>query len=266
MDCQHLSAIRTATDRGRPAMSQTLDRALHILDFVGERPRRISEIATLLEVHHSTALRLLHTLRKHGFVHELPDHHYRLGSAIFRLGFQALEGIEIRSVAKPFMEQLNALTGETVHLGTLEDGDVVYVEKVEASHRVRMHSRIGAVAPLHCTGVSKAILAFLPTDQRQRLLAGHDFKRFTDYTLTTVETFEADLTLSRERGYAVDAEEHEPGIHCAAAPVFTAEGDVAGAFSLSVPMSRIDRQTLLSFVPSLLDATRGASMQFGWNG
>lgn len=247
-------------------MSQTLDRALLILDFVGERPRRINEIALFLEVHHSTALRLLHTLRKHGFVHELPDHRYRLGSAIFRLSFQALEGIELRSVAKPFMERLNALTGETVHLGILEDGDVVYIEKVEASHRVRMHSRIGAVATLHCTGVSKAILAFLPADQRQQLLAGHDLKRFTEHTFTTIDAIEADLALSRERGYALDAEEHEAGIHCAAAPVFTAEGDVAGAFSLTAAMSRIDRPSLLSFVPALLDATRGTSRQLGWDG
>jgi len=247
-------------------MSQTLDRALLILDFVGERPRRITEIATLLEVHHSTALRLLHTLRKHGFVHELPDHRYRLGSAIFRLGFQALEGIELRSVAKPFMERLNAVTGETVHLGTLEDGDVVYVEKVEASHRVRMHSRIGAIAPLHCTGVAKAILAFLPEGKRQELVAGHELKEFTEHTLTTAEAVEADLVVSRERGYALDAEEHETGIHCIAAPVFTADGDVAGALSLTAPMSRIDRPTLLGFVPALLDATHGTSRQLGWNG
>lgn len=247
-------------------MSQTLDRALLILDFVGERPRRIGEIATFLQVHHSTALRLLHTLRKHGFVHELPDHRYRLGSAIFRLGFQALEGIELRSVAKPFMERLNATTGETVHLGTLEDGEVVYVEKVEASHRVRMHSRIGAIATLHCTGVSKAILAYLPPDERQQLLAAHELKQYTDHTLTTADAIEADLALTRERGYALDDEEHEPGIHCAAAPVFTAEGDVAGALSLTAPMSRIDRPTLLSFVPALLDATQGTSRQLGWDG
>lgn len=247
-------------------MSQTLDRALLILDIVGERPRRITEIAALLDVHHSTALRLLHTLRKHGFVHELPDHRYRLGSAIFRLSFQALEGIELRSVAKPFMERLNAVTGETVHLGTLEDGDVVYVEKVEASHRVRMHSRIGAIAPLHCTGVAKGILAFLPEEKRQELLAGRELKVFTEHTLTTADAVEADLLLSRERGYALDAEEHETGIHCIAAPVFTADGDVAGAFSLTAPMSRIDRPTLLGFVAALLDAANGTSRQLGWNG
>lgn len=247
-------------------MSQTLDRALQILDFVGEKPRRIGEIAEYLGVHHSTALRFLHTLRKHGFVHELPDHRYRLGSAMFRLGFQALEGIELRSVARPYMERLNEATNETVHLGTLEDGDVVYVEKVEAAHRVRMVSRIGAIATLHCTGVSKGILAFLPDAERRRRLAMHELRKYTDNTLTDLDELEADLTLSRERGYALDDQENEPGIHCVAAPVFSGEGDVVGAFSVTAPVTRIDKDTLLSFVPALLEATTSTSQQLGWVG
>ena len=247
-------------------MSQTLDRALQILDFVGEKPRRIGEIAEYLGVHHSTALRFLHTLRKHGFVHELPDHRYRLGSAIFRLGFQALEGIELRSVARPYMERLNEATNETVHLGTLEDGDVVYVEKVEAAHRVRMVSRIGAIATLHCTGVSKGILAFLPDAERRRLLAMHELRKYTDNTLTDLDQLEADLTLSRQRGYALDDQENEPGIHCVAAPVFSGDGDVVGAFSVTAPVTRLDKDTLLSFVPALLEATTSTSQQLGWVG
>ena len=247
-------------------MSQTLDRALQILDFVGEKPRRIGEIAEYLGVHHSTALRFLHTLRKHGFVHELPDHRYRLGSAMFRLGFQALEGIELRSVARPYMERLNEATNETVHLGTLEDGDVVYVEKVEAAHRVRMVSRIGAIATLHCTGVSKGILAFLPDAERRRLLTMHELRKYTDNTLTDLDELEADLTLSRERGYALDDQENEPGIHCVAAPVFSGEGDVVGALSVTAPVTRIDKDTLLSFVPALLQATTSTSQQLGWVG
>ena len=247
-------------------MSQTLDRALQILDFVGEKPRRIGEIAEYLGVHHSTALRFLHTLRKHGFVHELPDHRYRLGSAIFRLGFQALEGIELRSVARPYMERLNEATNETVHLGTLEDGDVVYVEKVEAAHRVRMVSRIGAIATLHCTGVSKGVLAFLPDAERRRLLAMHELRKYTDNTLTDLDQLEADLTLSRQRGYALDDQENEPGIHCVAAPVFSGDGDVVGAFSVTAPVTRIDKDTLLSFVPALLEATTSTSQQLGWVG
>ena len=247
-------------------MSQTLDRALQILDFVGEKPRRIGEIAEYLGVHHSTALRFLHTLRKHGFVHELADHRYRLGSAMFRLGFQALEGIELRSVARPYMERLNEATNETVHLGTLEDGDVVYVEKVEAAHRVRMVSRIGAIATLHCTGVSKGVLAFLPDAERRRLLSMHELRKYTDNTLTDLDQLEADLALSRQRGYALDDQENEPGIHCVAAPVFSGDGDVVGAFSVTAPVTRIDKDTLLSFVPALLEATTSTSQQLGWVG
>ena len=247
-------------------MSQTLDRALQILDFVGEKPRRIGEIAEFLDVHHSTALRFLHTLRRHEFVHELPDHRYRLGSAMFRLGFQALEGIELRSVARPFMEKLNSATGETVQLATLEDDEVVYIEKVEATHRVRMVSRIGATASIHSTGVSKGILAFLPADRRRHLLEIHELRRFTPHTLTDIDALEADLAVSRERGYALDDQENEPGIHCVAAPIHSGEGDIAGAISVSAPAARIDRDTLLSFVPALVESAHGASRQLGWQG
>jgi DNA-binding IclR family transcriptional regulator len=245
-------------------MSQTLDRALTILEFVAEKPRRISEIADHLGVHHSTALRLLQVLRKHQFVHELPDHSYRLGAATYRLGFLSLESLDLRSVARPFMEQLNDKTGETIHLGVLEGPDVVYVEKVEAVHAVRMHSRIGAVATLHCTGVSKAILAFLPEPQRRALLAHHELTPRTAHTLTSVEDLEADLAASRERGYSMDAEENEPGIHCVAAPIFAGHGEVAGALSVSAPMARIDRDALLGFVPALFEATQEVSQELGW--
>lgn len=245
-------------------MSQTLDRALQVLEFVGERPRRIGEIATYLDVHHSTALRFLHTLRKHGFVQELPDRSYRLGPTMFRLGYHALEAIELRSVARPAMEGLNELTGETVHLGSLEDGAVLYIDKVEANHPVRMHSRIGAEARLHCTGVAKGIIAFLPQDERDRLLDHYDLVRMTGRTLTDRAALEEDLALSRERGYAIDDEENEPGIHCISAPVCSVSGLPVGAFSITAPTSRVDRETLLGFAPALLAATRETSRQLGW--
>jgi IclR family transcriptional regulator, KDG regulon repressor len=245
-------------------MSQTLDRALTILDLVAERPQRINEIATALGVHPSTALRLLHTLRKHGFVRELDNHHYRLGPATFRLGFKALEEIDLRSVARPFMDELSDKTGETVHLGVLTGNDVVYIEKVEAKHPVRMYSRIGAIAPLHCTGVAKAILSFLPPDHFSRVIGNGELQRFTDHTLTTTEALQADLTVSRERGFALDDEEHETGIHCVAAPILSGDGKVLGALSVSGPTSRIDKATLMDFAPAVKEAAKETSEEFGW--
>ena len=245
-------------------MSQTLDRALTILELVADSPRRISDIADELGVHHSTALRLLHTLRKHGFVAEEADHSYRLGSTIMRLGFRAYDQVDLRTLVRPVMERLNHETRETIHLGVLEAGEVFYLDKVEAAHAVRMHSSVGAIAPLHCTSVAKAILAFLPEARRRELIDGYELNRRTGNTRTTVEALEADLADSRARGYALDEEEHEPAIHCIAAPIIDADGHVVAALSISTPTSRIDRGVLLSFADPLLQATADASSLLGW--
>ena len=248
-------------------MSQTLDRALSILPLVAEKPRHINDIALHLGVHHSTALRLLHTLRNHGFVFELPDHSYRLGAATFHLGFQALDNIDLRSIARPAMESLSDMTGETIHLGILEDNNVFYIEKIESVHPgIRMHSRIGMPAPLHCTGVAKAILAFTPQARRLNLLESQELHKFTENTLTTIDAVEADLARNIERGYAVDSEEHDVGVHCIAAPIFLGNGDVAGGLSISVPISRVDDKKLFSYVPILLEQSAAVSRSLGWSG
>jgi DNA-binding IclR family transcriptional regulator len=246
-------------------MSQTLDRALRILDVLAEKPRRINEIALFLGVHNSTALRLLHTLRRRGFVHELPDHQYRLGSATFRLAFQALDSIDLRSVARPYMEVLNDKSGETIHLGTLVDRDVVYIEKVEARRPVLMSSRIGALAPLHSTSLAKAILAFMPTPRRAELLKARKLTRYTDCTLTTVTALAADLAKTRERGYALNDQETEDGIRSIAAPVFAGDDEVAGSISMSVAVMRMDLRTLVGFVPDLTAAAEATSRELGWH-
>lgn len=238
-------------------MSQTLDRALSILEFVAERPRRINEVAEHLGVHHSTALRLLHSLRGHGYVNELPDHTYRVGPATFRLGFTALERIPLRAIARPYMQQLNRETGETIHLGTLENGEVVYVEKVEARHRVRMHSSIGGIAGLHSTGVGKAILAFLPEAQQDRLLADYPLERYTATTITSLEELKADLAATRARGYAINNGELEDGILGVACPILGSDGTVAGGLSIVAPASRFDRDALEDLAPRVIDAARG---------
>lgn len=245
-------------------MSQTLDRALTILELVAEQPRRITDIATHLGVHHSTALRLLHTLRDHGFVHVEDGKQYRLGAAIFRLANQALEDIDIRDLAKPRMVELSRRTGETVHLAILEGRQVVYVEKVEAPRPVRMYSRIGATAPLHCSGVAKAVLLAAEPELRDQLLEGHDYAQHTQRTVTSREALLADLEASAARGFTRDDQEHEPGIHCVAAPVRRADGSVAGGISITAPTTRVGEDQLLGYVPDLLATTTALSGDLGW--
>ena len=245
-------------------MSQTLDRGLQILELLGQRPRRVWEIAQELEVHDSTALRLLHTLRGRGFVHLESDGTYRLGGTMFRLANHALEGIDLRDVARPHMERLRERCGETVHLGILESRQVIYIQKVEAKHPVRMYSRIGAVAPLHCTGLAKSILMATDPETRSQLLEGYSFTPFTDRTLRSEEELIADLEKSVDRGFTRDDEEHETGIHCIAAPVLGADGLPAAAMSISVPLSRVPRSSLLELAPALTQTAQELSADLGY--
>jgi DNA-binding IclR family transcriptional regulator len=244
-------------------MAQSVDRAIQVLMFVASRPRSINDVAEHLGVHPTTALRILHTLLAWRMLNRRPDGSYRLGAAVIELGHRALEAVDIRDIAQPFMRQIHEATGETVHLALLENDHVVYIDKIESQHPVRMYSRIGLVAPLHCTGVSKAILAFLDDEQRVGVVAKADFTAYTAHTLTTPETLLADLALSRERGYALDDEEHELGIRCVAAPILHADGSVAASVSVSTAGARVDRERLLSYVEPLFAGTRAAARELG---
>lgn len=244
-------------------MSQSLERALQALEDLADGPVSIGEIARRLDVHHSTALRMLHTLRSRDFVDKQEDGRYRLASGLFSLGFRALEQIDLRTIAAPHIRALSERTTETVHLGVIEKNNVVYIDKVESHHPVRMYSRVGILAPLYCTGIGKVILAFLDEDRREQLVGAIPFERHTDRTLITPDQLREDLDLSHQRGFARDDEEHETGIHCVAAPLFGVDGSVVGAISLSAPTSRVDRERLLSFVPDLLEHSAAISSELG---
>jgi DNA-binding IclR family transcriptional regulator len=151
-----------------------------------------------------------------------------------------------------------------VHLASYEDGEVVYIDKYESRHNVRMYSRIGRRAPLHCTAVAKVLLAALPADERAGVVRGIDYPKLTANTITTQKALLAELALVAGRGYAVDDAEHEEFIHCVAAPVRGPRGVVLAALSLSVPKVLLDMDRLLELVPALLAAAGQASMECGY--
>ncbi|SFQ67904.1 DNA-binding transcriptional regulator, IclR family [Amycolatopsis arida] len=245
-------------------MSQSLDRALTLLGGLAKDARTLDQLAEEVGVHKSTVLRLLRTLEAHHFVHRVGARHYRLGSALFDLANQALEQRDVRRSAEPALADLNERTGHTVHLASYEDGEVVYIDKFEGRHSVRMYSRVGKRAPLHCTAVGKVLVAAFPPARRAEIAAGIDYVRMTGNTIGTVEDYLAELARVAERGYAVDNAEHEDFIHCVAAPIRGAGGEVLAAVSLSVPKVLLDFEGLLALVPDLVAAAEEASLQSGW--
>jgi DNA-binding IclR family transcriptional regulator len=245
-------------------MSQSVARALELLSAVASEPRSLDELAARVGVHKTTVLRLLQTLESDRFVTHDSAHRYRLGSRLFDLAGLALEQRDVRTVAREHLERLNAQTGQTVHLAALEAGEVVYIDKLDALQGVRMYSRIGLRAPLHCTAVAKVLIAALPTATAEKIAAGIDFAPMTARTITSGEAYLAELDRVRSAGYAEDHEEHEAFINCVAAPIRDGSGAVVAAASVSVPTISLSHDAVLALVPNLLDAAAAASADLGW--
>lgn len=166
-------------------MSQTVTRALRLLAELGEGERSLDQLAELIGVHKTTVLRLLQSLEEQRFVHRDADFRYHLGAGLFALSSLALEQRGIRRTAAPHLAELNAATGHTVHLAAYEGGEVVYIDKYDSRHPVRMYSRIGLRAGLHNTAVAKVLLADLPPAERRRVAEAVEYTVHTANTLTT---------------------------------------------------------------------------------
>ncbi|MCP2330716.1 IclR family transcriptional regulator [Actinoalloteichus caeruleus] len=247
-------------------MSQSLARALSILIDLGEREQSLDDLAERLGVHKTTVLRLLRTLESERFVFRDDAHRYHLGSRLFALSSLALEQREVRNIASPHLAELNQRTGQTVHLAVYEAGEVIYVDKYDSRHPVRMYSRIGLRAPLNCAAVSKVLLADMPPAKRRGVVDGIDFVRFTDQTITDAPTLLAELDRVADQGYAVDQAEHESFINCVGAPVRDASGRVAAAVSVSVPTVVLSYEQVLELLPDLLSTAAAISRDCGYGG
>jgi DNA-binding IclR family transcriptional regulator len=141
---------------------------------------------------------------------------------------------------------------------------VVYIDKFESHHPVRMYSRIGLTAALHSAAVAKVLLADLPRSRQEKIAAGLDYVKATDNTLTSPEALLAELEQVRIQGWAQDNAEHEAFVHCVAAPIRDAGGAVVAAASFSVPIVMLSHAGLLELLPDLRASTDAISRDLGW--
>ncbi|MFQ5945827.1 MAG: IclR family transcriptional regulator, partial [Anaerolineae bacterium] len=224
-----------------------MDRALDILDALvaSNGGLSLTDLSRRVDLHKSTAHRLLQSLIGRGLASQDQEtRRYRAGLRIFELANQVVDGMELRAQARPHLRQLSRRTNETVHLAVLDRGDVVYIDKEETQQTIRMYSAVGKRGPAHCTGVGKVLLAHLPEDQLDRIVAEKRLPRFTPHTITDASTLKVHLHRVREQGYAVDNTEHEPEIRCVASPIRDHRGAVIAAISLTVPAFRKSREEI----------------------
>ena len=219
----------------------TVGKALDVLDRVAAagHPVRFTELLEQGGYPKATLYRLLQTLTHQGMVaYDADRQTYSLGVRLVRLAHAAWKTSSLAPIARPYLDELSAETGETIHLAQMDGGQVLYVDKRNATKPVEMFAQAGKVGPAYCTGVGKAMLAFLPDAAVEQAITRQSFHPYTLRTLDTPDKLRAELQVIRKRGHAFDDEEHEPGIICCAAPILTATGRVIGALSVTSTTTR----------------------------
>lgn len=226
---------------------KSLNKVVRILGCFSTSHRTLSlaDICTRTGYPRSTTHRLLAAMREVGFIEQ--DHerdHYRLGLRLFEFGNVALANLEIHREGRTIVDALHRLTGRTVHLAVFDGVSAVVIQRTEAQGDGSIPASMVENSPAYCTSVGKAILAFQPKEVVQRVIdAG--LKRYTETTITDPAALDKELALTRERGYAIDEGEHQPGLRCVGAPIRNQNGAVFAAISISspawqLPVSEID--------------------------
>jgi IclR family KDG regulon transcriptional repressor len=222
-----------------------IDRAAQILDCFGfdHQELSVSEIGAKTGLHRSTAHRILMALEYNDLIKQNPSTgKYHLGIKLFKLGHQAVSQLNLRDICRPFLSRLMNDTKETIHLAVLDDDQVLYLDKVEGPHALRMPSRVGRYIPTYCTSLGKAMLSCLDDQEVKSILRRQTLKPHTENTVKNINQLLADLRSVRKRGYAVDNEEIEIGLRCVGAPLRDYTGGMVGAISVAAPSARLSEK------------------------
>ena len=249
-----------------PSIVKPVHNAIRILEVVGrEQELGVTKISQLLELPKSSVHDILSTLHIEGLVEKDRErNHYTLGLKLFELGNMARVNLELRRIATPFLRSLNEDLDETVHLTILDGWEVLYIECFESIKQLRTYSVIGVRAPLHCTAVGKAILAFFTKKQVSEMIKTMGLPRFTENTITDRQHLGQELAGIRRRGYAVDNAEHEEGVRCIGAPIHNHEAQVVASISVSGPSQRMTPERDEEVGKLLIGKTEEISRRLGY--
>lgn len=236
---------------------------LHL--FRDRRELGVTEVAQAMEMAKGSAYRFLNTFKRLGLIEQDAESgRYRPAVGLLELSSLYVAHLEWQRVVHPLLEELTARSGETTHLAVREGTEVVYVDKIEGNQALRMVTGIGIRRPACCTGTGKALLAALSGDEIRALYEGKELTKFTQYTLTRVDSLLEEIELCRKRGYSVDAEENELGIICVGASIHGQQGKAIAAISVSGPTIRLHGSRIEEIGGMVIETANEASRRLGY--
>lgn len=257
-------AIPAAGGRAKmPTGTQTLARGLDVLDVVAEGVCGLNEIARTLGLSRSTAHRLAATLVEQRYLDFTRNQGYKLGPKLLELGFLASRQLSLPRIARGHLEELAALSGDTIHLAVRDGDRALYLDKIPGRRRVEISSRIGEVQPLRSTGIGKALILD-ESEGRWRELYEFEDRLGNRYDVDFV-LWQKRMRDYARRGYAFDLEENEDRIRCVAAPIRGAGGGIAGAISISSASQYMDEERMHRLTEEVQATAAAISVDLGWN-
>lgn len=233
----------------------SVDKSLRLLLLLNERSElRVRDVAKELDVAQSTAHRMLATLAWRGFVvQDRGSKTYRAGRALVEIALGSIRELDVRRKARSHMERLARKVHETVNLAVLEDDGVRFIDGVEGDQMVRIASRTGTLLPAYTTSAGKVLLAELPPERLHELYSG-GLRRLTTHTVPDLVKLEAELSLVRKRGYAVNIGETQIGIQAVAVAVRDKSGVAVAGLAIAIPTIRMEPSDIAVRVQALRES------------
>lgn len=246
-------------------MDKTLLKGLAVLEALAlsDQPCGVTGLAEQLHMSKSNIHRLLQTLTSSGFVKQNPEtERYELTLKVWEFGSKVMSRVEVKRVAWPHLKQLSRQTPETIHLSILDQGEVIYVEKIDGSLPIRSYTEVGGRAPAYCVATGKALLAYQTEEFIDGLAA--NLQAFTSKTVSDIEGLRKELARVRKLGYAINNGEWREGVGGVAAPIMNSSGKASVAVGISGPTQRLRLAVLREMSLLVIQTAEGISRDLGY--
>lgn len=242
--------------------SQTLLRGLDVIELVAQGPITLGDLADGLGLTRSTTHRLASALVERRYLTFVPRTGYNLGPKLLQLGLRVRNELDVHRVAAPHLERLASLTEDTVHLGVLDHGQVLYLDKVTGKRRINLSSRIGELQPVSSTGLGKALILDHDEESWEKFFrAGNSSRK-----AAALQEWRARMREYARADYAFDLEENEDRIRCVAAPIRDVSGRIIAAISVASAAQYMSDQRMRALTKDVVATARRISEELGWTG
>ena len=245
---------------------KSIDKFFKILNLLEVNSNlRLKEISDILNLDKATVHRFLKILLEQEFVRKnFETNRYSLGLRFLNISTKIIEGLNIKTIAQPYLAELKELTGETIHLAMFDGSNVIYIDKIESTKSVRIGSRIGSKAQFYCTALGKTILSFQDSKVKIKIFDDFKFIPMTKNTITDKKTLLQELNEIKRNGYGVDNSENKEEVCCIAAPIFNHDKNVNYAISISAIKTRTNVNKLLEYKEVLIEKCNIISKKMGF--